>query len=137
MTLPVIIIATRASLAAVPQSVRHAAIALGASPVQVVWHHVIPYAIPGIMTGAILGMARAIGETAPLLMIGMVAFIVDIPRHFLDPATVMPVQIYLWAGSPELGFVEKTSTGIIVLLVMLMLMNALAIYLRKKFEIRW
>ena len=137
MTLPVIIITTRVSLKAVPNSLREAARGLGASPVQVVAHHVVPYALPGIMTGTILGTARAIGETAPLLMIGMVAFVADVPRHFLDPATAMPVQIYLWAGSPEAGFVEKTSTGIIVLLVMLLGMNSLAIYIRKRFETQW
>lgn len=137
MTLPVIIITTRVSLKAVPPSMREAARGLGASSVQVVAHHVLPYAMPGIMTGAILGMARAIGETAPLLMIGMIAFIADVPEGFTDPATVMPVQVYLWANSPELGFLEKTSTGIIVLLAILMLMNAAAIYIRKKFEKKW
>lgn len=137
MTLPVIIISARIALKSVSPSIREAARGLGASPLQVVFHHVVPYALPGMMTGAILGMARAIGETAPLLMIGMVAFIADVPRGFLDPATAMPVQIYIWASSPEAGFVEKTSTGIIVLLIMLMLMNATAVWLRKKFEIKW
>ncbi len=137
MILPVIIISARVSLKAVPPSIRDGARGLGASPVQVVAHHVVPYAMPGMMTGAILGLARAIGETAPLLMIGMVAFVADVPRHFLDPATVMPVQIYIWAGSPEMGFVEKTSTGIIVLLGLLMLMNAVAIFVRRKYEIKW
>lgn len=137
MILPVIIISARVSLKAVPPSIREGARGLGASPLQVVAHHVVPYAMPGMMTGAILGLARAIGETAPLLMIGMVAFVADVPRHFLDPATVMPVQIYIWAGSPELGFVEKTSTGIIVLLSVLMLMNAAAIWVRRKYEIKW
>lgn len=137
MVLPVIIISTRAALKAVPPSIRDAARGLGASEVQVVWHHTLPLAMPGIMTGTILGMARAIGETAPLLMIGMVAFIVDLPDAFTAPATVMPVQIYLWASSPEIGFVEKTASGILVLLVLLLAMNALAIVLRKRFEIRW
>lgn len=137
MVLPVIIIATRASIAAIPGSIRDAARALGATPVQVVWHHVLPLAMPGIMTGTILGMARAIGETAPLLMIGMVAFVADLPSGFFSSATVMPVQIYLWAGSPEAGFAEKTAAGILTLLVLLMAMNMLAIILRKRFEIRW
>lgn len=137
MILPVIIITTRASLASIPDSIRDAARALGATPLQVVWHHVLPLAMPGVMTGTILGMARAIGETAPLLMIGMVAFVADIPSGFTSPATVMPVQIYLWAGSPETGFVEKTAAGILTLLVLLLAMNALAIYLRKRFEVRW
>lgn len=137
MILPVIIIATRSSLDAIPGSIRDAARALGASPVQVVWHHVLPLSMPGIMTGTILGMARAIGETAPLIMIGMVAFVADIPGGFHSSATVMPVQVYIWASSPELGFIEKTAAGILVLLVLLLLMNALAIYLRKRFEVRW
>ncbi|MEK6746993.1 MAG: phosphate ABC transporter permease PstA [Pseudomonadota bacterium] len=137
MILPVIIITTRTSLKAIPGSIRDAARALGATPIQMVWHHTLPLAMPGIMTGTILGMARAIGETAPLLMIGMVAFIADIPSGFTSPATVMPVQIYLWAGSPEAGFAEKTAAGILVLLVLLIAMNMLAIILRKKFEVRW
>ncbi len=137
MILPVIIIATRAALKSIPGSIRDAARALGASPVQVVWHHVLPLSMPGIMTGTILGMARAIGETAPLLMIGMVAFVADKPGTFTDPATVMPVQIFLWAGSPEAGFAEKTAAGILVLLMLLLAMNALAIFLRKRFEVRW
>lgn len=137
MILPVVIIATRVALASIPGSIRDAARALGASPVQVVWHHTLPLAMPGIMTGTILGMARAIGETAPLLMIGMVAFVADLPTGFTSPATVMPVQIYLWASSPEAGFSEKTAAGILVLLVLLIAMNALAIFLRKRFEVRW
>ncbi len=137
MILPVIIITTRTSLKSIPDSIRDAARALGATPVQMVWHHTLPLSMPGIMTGTILGMARAIGETAPLLMIGMVAFVADIPSGFTSPATVMPVQIYLWAGSPEAGFVEKTAAGILVLLVLLIAMNMLAIILRKKFEVRW
>jgi len=137
MILPVIIIATRTALAAIPNTIRDAARALGASPLQVVWHHTLPLSMPGIMTGTILGMARAIGETAPLLMIGMVAFVADIPSGFTSAATAMPVQIYIWASSAEAGFVEKTAAGILVLLLLLMAMNALAIYLRKKFEVRW
>jgi phosphate transport system permease protein len=137
MILPVIIITTRASLKSIPDSIRDAARALGATPLQVVWHHTLPLAMPGVMTGTILGMARAIGETAPLLMIGMVAFIVNVPDSFTSPATVMPVQIYIWAGSPETGFIEKTAAGSLVLLVLLLAMNALAIWLRKRFEVRW
>jgi phosphate transport system permease protein len=137
MTLPTIIIATRAALKAVPPSIREAAYGVGASPLQVVSHHVVPLAMPGIMTGAIIGMARALGESAPLLMIGMVAFIVDVPKGITDAATVLPVQIYLWADASERAFVEKTSAGIIVLLFFLILMNAVAIYVRRKFERRW
>ncbi|NBO19693.1 MAG: phosphate ABC transporter permease PstA, partial [Proteobacteria bacterium] len=137
MTLPVIIIATRVAIAAIPPAIRDAARGLGASPVQVVWHHVLPLAMPGIMTGTILGMARAIGETAPLIMIGMVAFVANLPSGFFDSATVMPVQVYLWASSPEAGFAEKTASGILLLLVLLLALNALAIYLRKRFETRW
>ncbi|MFW0776468.1 MAG: phosphate ABC transporter permease PstA [Rickettsiales bacterium] len=137
MVLPVIIIATRAALKAIPDSIRDAARALGASPLMVVWHHTLPLAMPGIMTGTILSLARAIGETAPLLMIGMVAFVADVPGNFTDPATVMPVQIFLWASSPEGGFAEKTAAGILVLLILLLAMNALAIYLRKRLEVRW
>jgi phosphate transport system permease protein len=137
MSLPIIIIAARAALRAVPPSVREAALALGASRVQVVTHHVLPLALQGPLTGTILAMANALGETAPLLMIGMVAFIVDIPGGILSSATVLPVQIYMWAGSPERGFVEKTSAAILVLLVFLLAMNALAIWLRRRFERRW
>ena len=137
MTLPTIIIASRAAIKAVPPSIRQAALGLGASPVQTVTHHVLPLAMPGILTGTIIGMAQALGETAPLLMIGMVAFIVDIPGGALDPATVLPVQIYLWADSPERAFVEKTSAAIMVLLAFLVLMNGFAVYLRKKFERKW
>ncbi len=137
MILPVIIITTRVALTSIPRTIRDAARALGATPVQVVWHHVLPLAMPGIMTGTILGMARAIGETAPLIMIGMVAFVADVPHSFTTSATVMPVQIYLWASSPDGGFVEKTAAGILVLLMLLLSMNALAIYLRKRFEVRW
>ena len=137
MTLPVIIIASRASLQSVPPSIREAALGVGASKMQMVLHHVLPLAMPGMLTGAILGIARALGETAPLLMIGMVAFIVDIPSHFTDPATALPVQIFLWADSPERGFVERTSAAIIVLLVFLVVINSLAVFLRSRFEKRW
>ncbi|NND60989.1 MAG: phosphate ABC transporter permease PstA [Gammaproteobacteria bacterium] len=137
MTLPTIIIASRASLQSVPPSIREAALGMGASRTQAVTHHVLPLAMPGVLTGAILGMARALGETAPLLMIGMVAFVVDIPGGFSDPSTALPVQIFLWADSPERAFVEKTSAAIMVLLVFLLLMNLLAVYLRRKFERRW
>jgi phosphate transport system permease protein len=137
LVLPVIIIATRNSLAAVPPSIRDAAIGLGASKMQVVFHHVLPLSLPGIMTGSILSMARALGETAPLLMIGMVAFIKDIPQDITDPATAIPVQIYIWSDLPEIGFVEKTSAAIIILLAFLTLANGLAVYLRKKFEYKW
>ncbi len=137
MTLPTIIITTRAALKGVPPSIREAATGLGASPVQVVFHHVMPLAMPRVLTGTIIGMAQALGETAPLLMIGMVAFIVDVPTGPVDPATVLPVQIYLWADSPERGFVEKTSAAIMVLLGFLILMNGIAVYLRQRFEVRW
>lgn len=136
MTLPTIIIASRASLRAVPPSIREAALGMGASPVQAIFHHVAPLALPGMFTGAIVGMARALGDTAPLLMIGMVAFIVDAPKSFLEPATALPVQIFLWADAPERAFLEKTSAAIIVLLVFLVLMNIAAIILRKKYELR-
>ncbi len=137
MTLPTIIISSRAAIKAVPPSIREAALGLGASPVQVVFHHVLPLAMPGMLTGTIIGMSRALGETAPLLMVGMVAFIVDIPKTFNAAATVLPVQIYLWADSPERAFSERTSAAIIVLLVFLILMNASAVFLRRKFERRW
>ena len=134
MTLPTIIIATRVSLKAVPPSIREAAVGLGATKFQSVIHHVLPLAIPGIATGTIIGMSRALGESAPLLLIGMVAFIVDIPGSFTDSATVLPVQIYLWKSTAARGFVELTAAGVIVLLTFLILMNALAIYVRNKFE---
>jgi len=137
MTLPTLVIAARAALLSVPGSVREAALALGASPVQVVMHHVFPLALPGILTGTIIGMARALGETAPLLMIGMVAFIADIPRSLSEPATVLPVQIFLWADSPERAFVAKTAAATLVLLAFLVVMNLGAVLLRKKFERRW
>jgi len=137
MTLPTIIIAGRSSIKAVPPSIREAARGLGASPLQVVSHHVLPLAMPGILTGTIIGMARALGETAPLLMIGMVAFIVDVPRGFTDAATALPVQIFLWADSPERAFVEKVSGAIMVLLGFLILMNGAAIWMRQRFERKW
>ena len=137
MTLPTIIISSRAALKAVPPSIREAAQGLGASPLQVVTHHVLPLAMPGILTGTIIGLAQALGETAPLLMIGMVAFIVDIPASVTDAATVLPVQVFLWADSPERAFMEKTSAAIMVLLVFLIVMNAIAVLLRKHFERRW
>ncbi len=137
MTLPVIIIAARAAIAAVPPSIREAAMGIGASPVQVVFHHVVPLALPGILTGTIIGMARALGETAPLLMIGMVAFIVDVPQSFTDPASVLPVQIYLWADSPERAFIERTAAATLVLLAFLVVMNATAVYLRRRYEVRY
>ncbi|HEX2764878.1 MAG TPA: phosphate ABC transporter permease PstA [Allosphingosinicella sp.] len=137
MTMPVIVIAGRNALKAVPPSVRDAALGVGASPVQVVFHHVLPLALPGILTGTIIGMARALGETAPLLMIGMRAFIAAPPSGISDPATVLPVQIFLWSDEVSRGFVEKTSAAILVLLAFLMAMNGLAIFLRNKFERRW
>ena len=137
LTLPVIIIASRAAIKAVPPSIREAALGLGASEMQVVFHHVMPLALPGMLTGAIIGMCRALGESAPLLMIGMVAFIVDVPGGFSDPATALPVQIYLWADSPERAFAERTSAAIIVLLAFLLLMNLAAVILRKRMERKW
>ncbi|MDX1607121.1 MAG: phosphate ABC transporter permease PstA [Candidatus Competibacterales bacterium] len=137
MTLPTIIIASRAALKSVPPSIREAALGMGASRMQMIFHHVLPLALPGMLTGTIIGMAQALGETAPLLLIGMVAFIADIPSGPLDPATVMPVQIFLWSDLPERAFVERTSAAIIVLLTFLIAMNALAVILRKRFERRW
>lgn len=137
MTLPTIIIASRAALKAVPPSIREAALGIGASRIQTVFHHVLPLAMPGILTGTIIGMAQALGETAPLLMIGMVAFIVEVPGGFTDPSTVLPVQIFMWADFPEPAFAQKTAAAIMVLLVFLILMNALAVLLRKRFERRW
>lgn len=137
LTLPTIIIASRAALKGVPPSIREAALGMGASNIQMVAHHVLPLAMPGMLTGTIIGMARALGETAPLLMIGMVAFIVDIPAGFTDPATALPVQIFLWSDSPERAFVERTSGAITVLLAFLVVMNAAAVVLRRRFERRW
>ncbi len=137
LVLPVIIIATRNSIKTIPASIKEAAVAMGASKVQVMFHHTFPLALPGIMTGTILAVSRALGETAPLLMIGMVAFIADVPQSFLDPTTVMPVQIYLWSDSPELGFAEKSAAAIMVLLAFLISFNGVAVYIRRKFEKKW
>ena len=137
MTLPTIIISSRAAIKSVPPSIREAAEGMGASKMQVVLHHVLPLAMPGMLTGSIIGMAQALGETAPLLLIGMVAFIVDVPDGFLDSATVLPVQVFLWAGSPELAFIERASAAIMVLLTFLISMNALAVWMRKRLERRW
>ncbi|MEJ6770107.1 MAG: phosphate ABC transporter permease PstA [Paracoccaceae bacterium] len=137
MTLPTIIISSRAAIRAVPPSVREAALGVGASQIQTIFHHVIPLAMPGMLTGTIIGMAQALGETAPLLMIGMVAFIVDVPGSVTDPGTVLPVQIFMWADFAERMFVQKTSAAIIVLLAFLITMNAAAIVVRKKLERRW
>ena len=137
MTMPVIVIAARNAIKGVPPSIRDAALGVGASPLQVVFHHVVPLALPGILTGTIIGMSRALGETAPLLLIGMRAFIADAPTGVADRATVLPVQIYLWSDEVNRGFVEKTSAAIIVLLVVLLSMNAVAIWLRNRFETRW
>lgn len=137
MTLPTIIIASRAAIKSVPPSIRQASLGMGASKMQMILHHVLPLAMPGMLTGTIIGMAQALGETAPLLMIGMVAFIADIPGGVTDPATVLPVQIFLWADSPERAFMERTSAAIMVLLVFLISMNLAAVWLRKKLERRW
>lgn len=137
MTLPTIIITGRVSLQSVPPSIREAALGVGASKMQTIIHHVLPLAMPGMLTGTIIGMARALGESAPLLMIGMVAFIVDIPSGITDPSTALPVQIYLWADSPERAFVERTSAAIMVLLTFLVCMNGVAVYLRNRYERRW
>jgi phosphate transport system permease protein len=137
MTMPVIVIASRNAIKSVPPSIRDAALGVGASPVQVVFHHVLPLALPGIMTGTIIGMARALGETAPLLLVGMRAFIGDVPNGLCSPSTVLPMQIFLWSDEVDRGFVEKTSAAIIVLLIVLLSMNAAAIYLRNRFEKRW
>ncbi len=137
LTLPVIIIASRAAIKAVPPSIREAALGLGASQMQTVFHHVLPLALPGMLTGTIIGMSRALGESAPLLMIGMVAFIVDVPGGFADPATALPVQVYLWADSPERAFAERTAAAIIVLLGFLLLMNLAAVIMRKRMERKW
>ena len=137
MTFPVIIIASRAALQSVPPSITDAALGVGASKIQTVFDHVFPLALPGMLTGSIIGMARALGESAPLLMIGMVAFVVDIPSTPLDASAALPVQVYLWADAPERGFVERTSAAILVLLFFLLVMNSTAIWLRNKFEIKW
>ena len=137
MTMPVIVIASRNAIKSVPPSIRDAALGVGASPVQVVFHHVLPLALPGILTGTIIGMARALGETAPLLMIGMRAFVATPPAGFTAPASVLPVQIFLWSDEIDRGFIERTSAAIIVLLLFLLVMNGLAIVLRNRFEKRW
>ncbi len=137
MTLPTIIIATRASLKSVPPSIREAALGVGASKHQTVFHHVLPLAMPGILTGTIIGLAQALGETAPLLLIGMNAFITSAPDSPFDPATALPTQIFIWADSPERGFVSRTSAAILVLLGFLVAMNGLAVLLRRRFERRW
>ena len=137
MTFPVVIIASRAALKSVPPSIRDAALGLGASKIQTTLHHVVPLALPGMLTGSIVGMARALGESAPLIMIGMVAFVVDIPSSITEPSAALPVQVFLWSDAPERGFAEKTSAAIMVLLVFLLLMNSLAIWLRNKFQIKW
>ena len=137
MTMPVIVVASRNALKAVPPSIRDAALGIGASPVQVVFHHVLPLALPGIMTGTIIGMSRALGETAPLLLIGMRGFMADVPGGVTDPATVLPMQIFLWSDEVDPGFVAKTSAAAIVLLIVLLSMNAIAVYLRNRFEKRW
>ena len=137
MTLPTIIISSRVAIKSVPPSIREAAMGIGASKMQSVFHHVIPLAVPGILTGTIIGMARALGETAPLLMMGMVAFIVDLPQSITDPSTVLPAQIFLWSDQPERGFEEKTAAATIILLVFLLTMNALAVFLRYKYERKW
>ena len=137
MILPLIIITTRQAFRTIPNSIKQAALALGATKVQIILHHSLPLALPGIMTGVILSIARAIGETAPLILIGMVAFIVDVPHSIFDPATVMPVQIFLWASSPEHGFQAKTAAAILILLSILVIINMIAVYIRKKYEHRW
>ena len=137
MTLPIIIIATRASIKSVPPSVREAALGVGASKMQVITHHVLPLTLPGILTGTIIGLVHALGETAPLLMIGMVAFVVDFPTTPLEPATALPVQIYMWATAAERGFIERTAGATMVLLAFLIVMNSVAVYLRHRFERKW
>lgn len=137
MTLPVIIISTRASLGAVPDSVRHGAYAVGTSKLQMVLHHLLPLAVPGITTGTIIGVARALGETAPLLIVGMMAYIPDVPTGITEAATVLPAQIYTWSSASQRAFVEKTAAGIMVLLAVMLILNATAIWLRRKYEIKW
>lgn len=137
MTLPVIIISTRASLQAVPDSIRHGALAVGASKWQMIWHHILPVSVPGILTGTILGVARAMGETAPLLMVGMMAYIPEAPESFTDAATVLPAQIYTWASASQRAYVERTAAAILVLLIVLLTLNAAAIWLRNRNEKKW
>jgi len=137
LVLPIIIIATRNAIHTIPPYIKDAAVALGASRVQVIFHHTFPLALPGIMTGTILAISRALGETAPLLMIGMVAFVADVPQKFTDPTSVLPVQVYLWSDSPEPGFAQNTAGAIMVLLLFLLIFNGFAVYIRKKFEKKW
>lgn len=137
MILPILVITSRQAIKSVPKTISHAALALGATKTQVIFHHIMPLSLPGIATGIILSIARVIGETAPLILIGMVAFIVDAPKNVFDPATVLPVQIFLWSSSPEEGFQEKTSAAIIFLLLLLVIFNSIAIFLRKKYEKKW
>jgi phosphate transport system permease protein len=137
MTLPVIIISTRAALRAVPESIRHGAYGVGASPWQVVWHHVLPVSMPGILTGSIIGLAQAMGETAPLLIVGMMAYIPDAPTGITSATTVLPAQIYTWSATSLRPYVERTAAGIIVLLTVLLALNFTAIWLRNKYERKW
>jgi phosphate transport system permease protein len=137
MTLPIIIVSSRASLRAVPDSIRQAAYGLGLNKIQVTKDHVLPLALPGVLTGSIIGLAQAMGETAPLIIIGMIAFIPDAPNTITDAATVLPAQLFTWAGMPEKIYIEKTAAGIMVLLSVIISLNAIAIYLRKKFEVKW
>lgn len=137
MTLPIIIVSARAALRSVPASIRQAGYGLGLTKLQVVGGHVLPVAMPGILTGSIIGLAQAIGETAPLIIIGMIAFIPEAPTSIVDSATVLPAQIFTWAGMPERAYVEKTAAGIVVILMTLVVLNAAAVYLRKKYEIKW
>jgi len=137
MTLPIIIVSSRAALRSVPESIRHAGYGLGLTKQDIVKDHVVPIAMPGILTGSIIGLANAIGETAPLIIIGMIAFIPDSPTSIFEAATVLPAQIFTWAGMPERAYVEKTAAGIVVILSVLISLNAVAIYLRKKYEIKW
>jgi phosphate transport system permease protein len=137
MTLPIIIVSSRAALRSVPASIRHAGYGLGLTRVQIVQDHVLPVAAPGILTGSIIGLAQAMGETAPLIIIGMIAFIPDAPESITQAATVLPAQIFTWAGMPERAYVEKTAAGIVVILLIIFSLNAAAIFLRKKYEIKW
>jgi len=137
MTLPIIVVSSRAALRSVPASIRQAGYGLGLTKVQVVKDHVLPLAFPGIMTGSIIGLAQAMGETAPLIIVGMIAFIPDSPTTVLEASTVMPAQIFTWAGMPERAYIERTAAGILVLLTVLISLNAFAVYLRKKFEVKW
>ena len=137
MTIPTVIIATRASIRAVPPSIKDAALGVVASKMQAAFHHVVPLAMPGILTGTIIGIAQALGETAPLLMIGMVAFIIDVPSGFTSPSTALPVQIFMWADSAERAFYERSSLAIMFLVVFLILINLAAVILRRKFEKKW